>query len=57
MERTQELERRHEEALNAQAQVHAGTVNKLEVERDGLMKQIQELTGESDAAKGALVDA
>ena len=51
------MEWRHEEARNAQAQVHTGKVNKLEVECDGLKKHIQELTGERDAAKGALADA
>ena len=32
-------------------------MNELEVERDRLKKQILELTGERDAAKGALADA
>ena len=32
-------------------------MNELEVERDGLKKQIQELTGERGAAKGALANA
>nr|XP_040249574.1 translation initiation factor IF-2-like [Aegilops tauschii subsp. strangulata] len=56
-EETQELEQKHEEALNAQAQVHAGKVKELEVERDELKKQALELTGERDATKGALADA
>ena len=32
-------------------------MKELEVERDGLKKEVLELTGERDAAKGALVDA
>ena len=39
VQRTQELEQRHEEALNAQVQVHVGKVNELEAERDGLKRQ------------------
>ena len=36
VQRTQELEQRHREALNTQALVHADKVKELEVERDGL---------------------
>ena len=36
VQRTQELEQRHKEALNAQAQVQAGKVKELEAERDEL---------------------
>ncbi len=36
LQRTSELEQRHKEALNAQAQGHAGKVDELEAERDGL---------------------
>ena len=36
MGRTQGLEQRHMEALNAQAQVHTDKTKELEVERDGL---------------------
>ena len=57
VQRTQELEQRHKEALDAQALVHAGRVKELEVERDELKKQALELTRERDAAKGALADA
>nr|XP_020158777.1 translation initiation factor IF-2-like [Aegilops tauschii subsp. strangulata] len=39
-QRTQELEQRHKEALNAQALVHASKVKELEVERDGLKRQV-----------------
>ena len=55
-QRTQELEQRHKEALDAQALVHAGKVKELEVAHDELKKQALKLTGESDAAKGALAD-
>ena len=36
VQRTQELEQRHKETLDAQALVHAGKVKELEVERDEL---------------------
>ena len=36
VQRTQELEQRHKEALDAQALAHADRVKELEVERDGL---------------------
>ena len=44
LQRTSELEQRHEEALNAQAQVHAGKVEELEAERDGLKEQAPKLS-------------
>ena len=40
VERTQGLEQRHREALNAQAQVHVDKMKELEVERDGLKNQV-----------------
>nr|XP_040251993.1 uncharacterized protein LOC120969009 [Aegilops tauschii subsp. strangulata] len=52
-----ELEQKHEEALNAQTQVHTGKVKELEVERDKLKRQALELIGERDAANGTLADA
>ena len=57
MQWTRELEQRHEEALNAQAQVHAGKVKELEVERDGLKEQALKLAKEKDTLNGALVEA
>ena len=39
MQRTSELEQRHKEALDAQAQVHADKVKELEAERDELKEQ------------------
>ena len=57
VQRTQELEQRHKEALNAQALVHAGKVQELEVERDGLKKQVLDLAKEKDTINGALVEA
>ena len=56
MQQTQELEQRHEEALNAQALVHAGKVKELEVERDGLKEQALKLAKEKDTLNGALVE-
>ena len=44
LQRTSELEQRHKEALNAQAQVHAGKVKELEVERDDLKEQALKLS-------------
>ena len=57
VQRTQELEQRHEEALNAQALVHAGKVKELEVERDGLKDHALKLAKEKDTLNGALVEA
>ena len=57
VQRTQGLEQRHKEALNAQAQVQAGKLKELEVERDGLKDQVLKLTKEKDALHGALVEA
>nr|XP_040243866.1 uncharacterized protein LOC120963320 [Aegilops tauschii subsp. strangulata] len=57
MQRTQELEQRHEEVLNAQPLVHAGKVKELEVERDELKDQALKLAKEKDTLNGALVEA
>ena len=57
MQRTRELEQRHEEALNAQAQVQAGKVKELEVEQDGLKEQAMKLAKKKDTLNGALVEA
>ena len=57
MQRTQELEQRHREALGAQALVHAGRVKELEVEWDGLKDQALKLSKEKDTLNGALVEA
>ena len=57
LQRTQELEQRHEEALNAQALVHAGKVKELEVERDELKEQALKLSQEKDTLNGALTEA
>ena len=56
VQRTQELEQRHKEAINAQALVHAGKVKELEVERDGLKDQALKLA-EEDTLNGALIEA
>ena len=57
VQRTQELEQRHREALDAQALVHAGKVKELEVERDGLRDQAQKLAKEKDTLNSALIEA
>ena len=57
MQRTQELEQRHKEALDAQALVHAGKVKELEVERDELKEQALKLSQEKDTLNGTLVEA
>nr|XP_040249539.1 protein KASH5-like [Aegilops tauschii subsp. strangulata] len=57
VQQTQELEQRHEEALNAQAQVQAGKVKELEVERDGLKDQARKLAKEKDTLNSALIEA
>ena len=56
-QRTQELEQRHKDALDALARVHAREVERLELERDGLKKVVLELTEERDTANRALADA
>nr|XP_020146916.1 myosin-7B-like [Aegilops tauschii subsp. strangulata] len=56
-QQTEELEQRHEEALDAQAQVQADKVKELEVERDGLKEQALKLAKEKDTLNGALVEA
>ena len=55
-ERTQGLEQRHREALNAQAQVHADKTKELEVERDGLKNQVQALSKKKDTLNSALTE-
>ena len=57
LQRTSELEQRHEEALNAQAQVHAGKVEELEAERGGLKEQALKLSQEKDTLNSALTEA
>ena len=57
MQRTQELEQRHREVLDAHALVHAGKVKELEVERDGLKEQALMLSQERDTLNGALTEA
>ena len=57
MQRTSELEQRHKEALNAQGQVHAGKVEELETERDGLKEQALKLSQEKDTLNSALTEA
>ena len=57
MQRTSELEQRHKEALNAQAQVHAAKVEELEAERDGLKEQAVKLSQERDMLNSALTEA
>ena len=57
LQRTSELEQRHKEALNAQAQVHAGKVEELEAERDGLKEQALKLSQEMDTLNSALTEA
>nr|XP_040253455.1 tol-Pal system protein TolA-like [Aegilops tauschii subsp. strangulata] len=56
-QRTQELEQKHKEALDAQALVHAGKVKELEVERDRLKEQALKVAEEKDTLNGALVEA
>ena len=48
MRRTQELEQKRKDALNALALDHAGEVGKLELEREELNKKISEPTEERD---------
>ena len=57
MQRTQELEQRHREALNAQAQVHADKKKEVEVERGGLKNQVLTLSKEKDTLNSALTEA
>ena len=57
LQRTSELEQRHKEALNAQAQVHAGKVEELEAKRDGLKEQALKLSQEKDTLNSALTEA
>ena len=57
VQRTQELEHRHKEALDAQALVHADRVKELEVERDELKGQALKLSKEKDTLNGALTEA
>ena len=57
LQRTQELEQRHREALDAEALVHAGKAKELEVERDELKGQALKLSQERDTLNGALTEA
>ena len=57
LQRTSELEQRHKEALNAQAQVHASKVEELEAEHDGLKEQALKLSQERDTLNSALTEA
>ena len=57
LQRTSELEQRHKEALNAQAQVHVGKVKELEVKRDELKEQVLKLSQEKDTLNSALTEA
>ena len=52
--RTRELEKRHKEALDAQALAHAGKVRELEVERDELKEQALKLSNEKSTLNSAL---
>nr|XP_020192007.1 cingulin-like protein 1 [Aegilops tauschii subsp. strangulata] len=54
---TQELEQSHKDGLNAVALDHSGKVEELELERDGLKKEVLELKEERDTANHALADA
>nr|XP_040256440.1 uncharacterized protein LOC109744165 [Aegilops tauschii subsp. strangulata] len=56
-QRTQELEQTHKDALNALALDHAGKVKELELERDGMKKEVLELTEERDTTNRALAYA
>nr|XP_020149807.1 cingulin-like [Aegilops tauschii subsp. strangulata] len=56
VQRTQELEQRHKEALDAQALVHADKVKELELEREELKKKVSALTEERDTANHTLAD-
>ena len=56
-QRTQELEQRHKETLDAQALVHASKVKELEVERDELKEQALKLSQEKDTLNSALMKA
>src|SRR3954466_15956531 len=55
--RTQELEQRHREALDAQALAHAGKVKELEAERDELKEQALKLSSEKSTLNRALIEA
>ena len=57
LQRTRELEQRHKEALDAQAQVHASKVKELEVERDELKEQALKLSQEKDTLNSTLTEA
>nr|XP_020186146.1 coiled-coil domain-containing protein 157-like [Aegilops tauschii subsp. strangulata] len=56
-QRTQELEQRHKDTLDALSLDHAGKVEKLELEREELKKKILELTEERDTANRAPADS
>nr|XP_040258271.1 uncharacterized protein LOC109754103 [Aegilops tauschii subsp. strangulata] len=56
-QRTQELEQRHKDTLDALALDNAGKVVKLELEREELKKEVSELTEERDTANHTLADS
>nr|XP_045087429.1 translation initiation factor IF-2-like [Aegilops tauschii subsp. strangulata] len=56
-QRTQDLEQKHKDALDALALDHTGKVEKLELEREELKKEISRLTEERDTANRALADS
>nr|XP_040243972.1 leucine zipper putative tumor suppressor 2-like [Aegilops tauschii subsp. strangulata] len=54
--RTQELEQKHKDALDALARDQASKVEKLELEREGLKKEVSELTEERGTPNYTLAD-
>ena len=56
-QRTQELEQRHKEALDAQALVYADKVKELEAERNELKQKELALVKEKDTLNSALSEA
>ena len=55
-QRTQELEQKYKDALDALALDQAGKVEKLELERDELKEEISKLTKDRDIANRTLAD-
>nr|XP_020189331.1 interactor of constitutive active ROPs 1-like [Aegilops tauschii subsp. strangulata] len=55
LQRTQELERRHQEALNALAQAHAGKVKELEEQALKLAQEKHMLNGALTVAQGEII--
>nr|XP_040258442.1 titin homolog [Aegilops tauschii subsp. strangulata] len=56
MQQTQELERKHKDALDALALDQADKVEKLELEREELKKEVSKLTEDRDRANCTLAD-